>query len=83
MSNTKKKKNASASEKEVEPTNQVQEQPVSPAQPPKVEEKITEKTAEPTKEKNIPKIDSFASNQAYLQPTKSNSKKIFFLLLSS
>lgn len=52
----KKEKNASTSEKEVEPTNQVQEQPVSPAQPPKVEEKITEKTAEPTKsnsKKNI------------------------------
>lgn len=77
----KKEKNASASEKEVEPTNQVQEQPVSPAQPPKVEEKITEKTAEPTKEKNIPKIDSFASNQAYLQPTKSNSKKNIFLVI--
>lgn len=77
----KKEKNASTSEKEVEPTNQVQEQPVSPAQPPKVEEKITEKTAEPTKEKNIPKIDSFASNQAYLQPTKSNSKKNFFLVI--
>jgi cytoskeletal protein RodZ len=73
----KKEKNASASEKEVEPTNQVQEQPVSPAQPPKVEEKITE----PTKEKNIPKIDSFASNQAYLQPTKSNSKKNIFLVI--
>lgn len=73
----KKEKNASASEKEVEPTNQVQEQPVSPAQPPK----ITEKTAEPTKEKNIPKIDSFASNQAYLQPTKSNSKKNIFLVI--
>ena len=71
----KKEKNASASEKEVEPTNQVQEQPVSPAQPPKVEEKITEKTAEPTKEKN------FASNQAYLQPTKSNSKKNIFLVI--
>lgn len=77
----KKEKNASTSEKEVEPTNQVQEQPVSPAQPPKVEEKITEKTAEPTKEKNIPKIDSFASNQAYLQPTKSNSKKNIFLVI--
>ena len=77
----KKEKNASASEKEVEPTNQVQEQPVSPAQPPKVEEKITEKTAEPTKEKNIPKIDSFASNQAYLQPTKSNSKKNFLIVI--
>lgn len=77
----KKEKNASASEKEVEPTNQVQEQPVSPAQPPKVEEKITEKTAKPTKEKNIPKIDSFASNQAYLQPTKSNSKKNIFLVI--
>lgn len=77
----KKEKNASASEKEVEPTNQVQKQPVSPAQPPKVEEKITEKTAEPTKEKNIPKIDSFASNQAYLQPTKSNSKKNIFLVI--
>lgn len=77
----KKEKNASASEKEAEPTNQVQEQPVSPAQPPKVEEKITEKTAEPTKEKNIPKIDSFASNQAYLQPTKSNSKKNIFLVI--
>ena len=76
----KKEKNASTSEKEVEPTNQVQEQPVSPAQPPKVEEKITEKTAEPTKE-NIPKIDSFASNQAYLQPTKSNSKKNIFLVI--
>lgn len=76
----KKEKNASASEKEVEPTNQVQEH-VSPAQPPKVEEKITEKTAEPTKEKNIPKIDSFASNQAYLQPTKSNSKKNIFLVI--
>ena len=73
----KKEKNASTSEKEVEPTNQVQEQPVSPAQPPKVEEKITE----PTKEKNIPKIDSFASNQAYLQPTKSNSKKNIFLVI--
>lgn len=77
----KKEKNASTSEKEVEPTNQVQEQPVSPAQPPKVEEKITEKTAKPTKEKNIPKIDSFASNQAYLQPTKSNSKKNIFLVI--
>ena len=77
----KKEKNASTSEKEVEPTNQVQEQPVSPAQPPKVEEKITEKTAEPTKEKNIPKIDSFASNQAYLQPTKSNSKKYFLVII--
>ena len=77
----KKEKNASTSEKEVDPTNQVQEQPVSPAQPPKVEEKITEKTAEPTKEKNIPKIDSFASNQAYLQPTKSNSKKNIFLVI--
>lgn len=76
----KKEKNAT-SEKEVEPTNQVQEQPVSPAQPPKVEEKITEKTAEPTKEKNIPKIDSFATNQAYLQPTKSNSKKNIFLVI--
>ena len=60
----KKEKNASASEKEVEPTNQVQE-----------------KTAKPTKEKNIPKIDSFASNQAYLQPTKSNSKKNIFLVI--
>lgn len=79
----KKEKNASTSEKEVEPTNQVQEQPVSPAQPPKVEEKITEKTAESTKEKNIPKIDSFATNQAYLQPNKSNSKKIFSSLSSS
>lgn len=77
----KKEKNASTSEKEVEPTNQVQEQPVSPAQPPKVEEKITEKTAESTKEKNIPKIDSFASNQAYLQSNKSNSKKNIFLVI--
>ena len=77
----KKEKNASTSEKEVEPTNQVQEQPVSPAQPPKVEEKITEKTAEPTKRKNIPKIDSLLVNQAYLQPTKSNSKKYFLVII--
>lgn len=78
----KNEKNAPASTEEVATTT-AQEQAISPAQPEKkVEEKTpVETTVEPTTEKNIPKIDSFATNQAYLQSNKSNSKRNVFLVI--
>lgn len=78
----KKEKNASTISEEVVSTNQVQEQPISPAQPKKVEEKTpVETTTKETKEKAIPKIDSFTTSQTYLQSNKSNSKKNIFLVI--
>lgn len=79
----KNEKNAPASTEEVASTTKAQEQPISPAQPEKkVEEKTPVETkSEPTPEKNIPKIDSFATNQAYLQSNKSNSKRNIFLVI--
>lgn len=75
----KKEKNASITSEEVVSTNQVQEQPISPAQPKKVEEKTPIETT--TKENSIPKIDSFSTSQTYLQSNKSNSKKNIILVI--